>query len=136
MSAYSCFPCTCHAHTGILAHTDGPAYLSHVIIISLEDSVKFRFTARSDTRRTPVASLIVQPRSALIFTGDAYSQYLHDIPDCFDDVVDETVINCALASVAIGDVIPRARTRIRYAYSICIMSAIVLGCWHIRLVRR
>ena len=84
--------------------------------------MKFRFTARSDTSRTPVASLIVQPRSALIFTGDAYSQYLHDIPECFDDVVDETVINCALAGVAIGDVIPRARTRIRFC--ICIMYTI------------
>ena len=60
------------------------------------------------------------PRSLLVFTGAAYTEYLHGIEDVAEDVVDESVANRDAAAKAVGGgggadgplVIPRERARV------------------------
>ena len=104
-----------------MAHTDGPAYQECIAIISLSSAVKFRFLPRDvDDRAGHTESLIVQPRSLLVFTDAACRSYMHEIPEDVEDVVDDTCVNCEAAGVAIGSVVPRSDTR----YSITVRRAL------------
>jgi hypothetical protein len=104
-----------------MAHTDGPAYQSNIAILSMRDSVKFRFTPRDvDDRGGFSESLIVQPQSLLLFRNDACVDFMHGISEDVEDVVDDTVVNCEAAGVRVGQIITREHTR----YSITIRRAL------------
>lgn len=64
---------------GISAHKDGPIYFPRVIILSLGGSTTMTFR---DRLRDPTehSSLLLMPRSLLVFTKDAYDKYFHEIP--------------------------------------------------------
>lgn len=74
-----------NADEGILHHTDGPAYYDKVAIISLGSSciLSFRKNLSSDMIGKEfagdVCSVVLAPRSMLIFEGEAYSEYMHGI---------------------------------------------------------
>lgn len=65
--------------TGIMGHTDGPLYYHIVTIISLGSSCIFKFT-KSDK----LLLILVEPMSLLIFTDEAYRDWLHAI-DYYDE---------------------------------------------------
>eukprot|EP00933_Yihiella_yeosuensis_P045770 TRINITY_DN41194_c0_g1_i1.p1 TRINITY_DN41194_c0_g1~~TRINITY_DN41194_c0_g1_i1.p1 ORF type:complete len:281 (+),score=56.57 TRINITY_DN41194_c0_g1_i1:65-907(+) len=69
---------------GIMPHTDGPAYHPQAAIISLGSAVVFDFWrnhAQTTDGTPPVVSLLVPPRSLLLFDGEAYKTHLHGIAD-------------------------------------------------------
>lgn len=74
-----------NAEEGIIHHTDGPAYHDKVAILSLgsECILSFRKKLTSDMIGKEfagdVCSVVLAPRSLLIFEGDAYSEYMHGI---------------------------------------------------------
>ncbi|KAF3445178.1 hypothetical protein FNV43_RR14872 [Rhamnella rubrinervis] len=107
---------------GIMPHQDGPAYFPVVAIISLGSPAVMDFTPHSSLRFLPSTctnndkeescdkvapaverdewldnhhpfSVLLMPRSLLIFKDTAYSDYLHGIKDtelqCFDGVLNE-----------------------------------------------
>lgn len=77
---------------GISAHKDGPIYFPRVIILSLGGStcMTFRDRLREPTHQS---SLILLPRSLLIFTKDAYDKYFHEIPVQAIDKVGPDCVN-------------------------------------------
>ena len=74
-----------NAEEGILHHTDGPAYYDKVAILSLSSEciLSFRKKLTSDMIGKEfagdVCSVVLAPRSMLIFERDAYSEYMHGI---------------------------------------------------------
>ncbi|BDA47812.1 Alpha-ketoglutarate-dependent dioxygenase alkB homolog 6 [Coccomyxa sp. Obi] len=86
---------------GIMPHQDGPLYHPGVCILSLAAPAVMRFTRkRSATdneptggRESPVASVVLMPRSLLVFCGDAYHSCLHGIDEVETEVLDDTVVN-------------------------------------------
>ena len=120
---------------GIMPHEDGPLYDPAVAIVSLGASATMRFTPRrrddadadaadgGGGRASDAAAAFgvwLPPRSLLVFTGAAYTEYLHGIEDVAEDVVDESVANRDAAAKAVGGgggadgplVIPRERARV------------------------
>ena len=87
------------AGTGILPHTDGPAYAPCAAILSLGDGspAVMRFFAAAETS-TPTFSVFLPPRSLLVFRGGAYSGHRHGIEDADGDAVDGTVLNAEAAA--------------------------------------
>ncbi|XP_022132366.1 alpha-ketoglutarate-dependent dioxygenase alkB homolog 6 [Momordica charantia] len=110
---------------GIMPHQDGPAYFPVVAILSLGSPVVMDFTPHSrlisctdkleenfndeDTNGTSEVkthrpfSILLMPRSLLIFKDEAYSDYLHGIKDnslqCYDEAVNKVEAqNCLLGS--------------------------------------
>ncbi|XP_061351739.1 alkylated DNA repair protein ALKBH6 homolog [Gastrolobium bilobum] len=104
---------------GIMPHQDGPAYFPVVAILSLESPVVMDFTPHARLKLDPQHvtdrdsdegafeigedkwlddhhpfSVLLMPRSLLIFKDKAYSDYLHGIKDCavhcYDGAVNET----------------------------------------------
>ena len=61
---------------GIMPHTDGPAYYPKVAIVSLGSRTAFQFWS---LRRVPQMTLLVEPRSLLVFSEAFYTEYLHGI---------------------------------------------------------
>lgn len=108
---------------GIMPHTDGPLYAPRVCIVSLGASCRFDFSAIVQSTeygdgvsmpklsRVRQASLVVRPRSLLVFEGDAYSRLLHSISDERQWPVDELVVNAAAANVAVGSTLQRDDVR-------------------------
>ncbi|KAK6145010.1 hypothetical protein DH2020_021830 [Rehmannia glutinosa] len=106
---------------GIMPHQDGPAYLPVVAILSLGSPVVMNFvphprfenaTETSGNNNEDIASngaastemssgehlgeylpfsVLLMPRSLLIFKDKAYSDYMHGIKDCADQRYDEAV---------------------------------------------
>ncbi|KAF4662879.1 Alpha-ketoglutarate-dependent dioxygenase alkB 6 [Perkinsus chesapeaki] len=62
---------------GIMPHTDGPAYFPVVMIVCLVSATVMQFGKTPDDVETQV---LLPARSLLIFTGEAYNDYLHSIP--------------------------------------------------------
>lgn len=136
------------AHEGIMHHTDGPAYLDRVAILSLGTPCVMTFRRRYTERPSEesvtdntgigkeigkgnestiatesnsniglsqdigyrhnqdVFSLVLQPRSLLVFTGDVYSEYMHGIADGKTVQIvgaDAPCVNAHLAGVSEGD---------------------------------
>lgn len=97
---------------GIMPHTDGPLYVSRVCIVSFGASCRMDFSKLEeiDVREDNVVrqklvqlrheSLVLRPRSLLVFDGDAYTKYLHAIPNTADFAIDEKVVNSASADLA------------------------------------
>ncbi|XP_054787092.1 uncharacterized protein LOC129293255 [Prosopis cineraria] len=107
------------SNQGIMPHQDGPAYFPVVAILSLGSPVVMDFTPHSrlkldahdaiatndddgtiETEKSKWLddhhpfSVLLMPRSLLIFKDQAYSDYLHGIEDtevhCYDGAVNET----------------------------------------------
>ncbi|KAF3532153.1 hypothetical protein DY000_02037571 [Brassica cretica] len=99
-----------HPDQGIMPHQDGPAYFPVVAILSLGSPVvmdlsphlRLRSSSDDDISRECGGperdnqhsfSVLMMPRSLLIFKDDAYSDYLHGISDsptqCYKQVINE-----------------------------------------------
>ncbi|KAK9799727.1 hypothetical protein WJX73_005012 [Symbiochloris irregularis] len=86
---------------GIFAHEDGPVYFPVACIISLGGPAIMRFF-----RKLPAgghdphseASVILMPRSLLVFADDAYRHYLHGINQGRSELVDDSVVNAGQAT--------------------------------------
>ncbi len=92
---------------GILPHTDGPLYHPGVCILSLGAPAVIRFWRKGDaavdvSRDKPVASLLLMPRSLLVFADDAYTDCLHGILEVEEEEVDESVCNVAQCGLEEG----------------------------------
>lgn len=89
---------------GIMPHTDGPAYERWAAILSLNSAAVFDFWrdhSHAASGAPAALSLLVPPRSLLIFTGEAYSSHLHGIADRrIDDLEDGRVANWTAESSA------------------------------------
>ncbi|GAM20399.1 hypothetical protein SAMD00019534_035740 [Acytostelium subglobosum LB1] len=88
---------------GIMPHKDGPLFYNCVTILSLGSTCLIDFYKQLN--EDPVQSLLLQPRSLLIFTGEAYKTYFHGIKESFTDVITEKVVN--RGSIAIGTELER-----------------------------
>jgi alkylated DNA repair protein alkB family protein 6 len=68
---------------GIMPHCDGPLYHPAVAILTLNSHTVFDFwpsaAAAAAPGTPPARSLLLQPRSLLLFGADAYTDYLHGI---------------------------------------------------------
>eukprot|EP00931_Biecheleriopsis_adriatica_P058868 TRINITY_DN35130_c0_g1_i2.p1 TRINITY_DN35130_c0_g1~~TRINITY_DN35130_c0_g1_i2.p1 ORF type:complete len:281 (-),score=54.89 TRINITY_DN35130_c0_g1_i2:6-848(-) len=75
---------------GIMPHTDGPAYQPRAAIVSLGSAVVFDFWrdhAHTAGGEAPTLSILLPPRSLLVFSDEAYCSHLHGIADRrFDDL--------------------------------------------------
>mmetsp|Transcript_1985 Transcript_1985/g.2102 ORF Transcript_1985/g.2102 Transcript_1985/m.2102 type:complete len:164 (-) Transcript_1985:76-567(-) len=110
------------ATEGILHHTDGPVYLDTVAILSLSSSCLMTFRnkfnsediGKDDSVSEDVFSVLLQPRSLLVFSGIIYTQFMHGIADGTDgicQIVGSTApcINMTLANVIEGQKIQRGK---------------------------
>lgn len=61
-----------------------------------------------------VGSLLLQPRSLLIFKGDAYLKYKHRILSKQVDIIDEYILNKEECNVKDGDEINRGPKRLSF----------------------
>ncbi len=72
---------------GIMHHTDGPAYKSFVIIISLESECLMTFKPKLSPSEigiksdSEIMSICLQPRSIFVFSNDLYSNFMHGISE-------------------------------------------------------
>ncbi len=110
---------------GIAHHTDGPGYRDIVAILSLGGPVLLSFKERLKTeeiglrRAAIVHSVVMQPRSLLVFSGSIYSELLHGVECGGEDVVDDTTLNAEEAGLEKGDVVvrqPRVSLTLRHFY--------------------
>lgn len=112
------------APAGISPHNDGDVYHPHVAIVTLEGAALMDFwpnddsvTADDDRRDrderddpSPMAQVLLRPRSLLLYTGDAYG-LRHGIRHVDVDVVTDRCVNAKVAGVAVGDEVERGRIR-------------------------
>ena len=112
---------------GIAHHTDGAAYLDQVAILSLGGPVLLSFKERLKTEEigerqaATVHSVVMQPRSLLVFSGSVYSELLHGVEASSIDVIDHTTINKSSEEegMRMGDVVhrkPRVSLTMRHFY--------------------
>ena len=124
-----------HRDEGIAPHADGPIYSPRVAILSLFSPAVFRFYGRQPELRaqtawseatdtpahvpsgTPVETLLLQPRSLLLFCGEAYHEHCHEVapaPDGFETLGEAgPLVNGELAGgVSEGDVVERGERRV------------------------
>ncbi|CBZ26354.1 conserved hypothetical protein [Leishmania mexicana MHOM/GT/2001/U1103] len=108
-----------HQGDGIGPHCDGPIYVPMVTVLSLASSCLMSFYPKqplyeshpmdhyNDTfkfgdgdigRRVPLQSVVMEPRSLLIFSGEGYYHYPHGISDKTEEVLTPEVV---------GDVVNR-----------------------------
>lgn len=66
-----------HRGDGIMPHSDGPAYFPLVATLSLGSATTITFCHNAN--REPLFSVVLPPRSLLLFTGDLYYNKLHGI---------------------------------------------------------
>jgi alkylated DNA repair protein alkB homolog 6 len=112
--------------SGICAHEDGPLYDAFVAIVSLGSPIPLRFTPkRRDDGSTKVSfSVLLMPRSLIVFTPPAYTEYLHAIPETDEDELDGTFVNLHLCGVGpdekprfeVGQLVPRGERRLSLTY--------------------
>ena len=103
---------------GIMAHTDGPSYWPLVAIISLQSTACMHFQPRLDTAAIgrggagpagPVQTLVLRPRSLLVFAEAAFTDHLHGIDAVEAEVAGARapVANAELAGCRAGEEIVR-----------------------------
>ena len=89
---------------GIAPHADGPIYIPRVAILSLGSPAVFRFygrqpelgrhiewnpetdTPRHEARGPPIETILLQPRSLLLFRGAAFREHCHEVAALADGV--------------------------------------------------
>ena len=111
------------ADAGILAHCDGDVYEDDVAIVTLRGGALIEFwPATGDTiseggddeydggggaqAPKPVVSVYLEPRSVLMYSGDAY-RLRHGIRKNASDVITEACANAGDDTVRVGDVLKR-----------------------------
>ncbi|KAL3932597.1 MAG: hypothetical protein SGPRY_000636 [Prymnesium sp.] len=116
---------------GIAPHADGPIYAPRVAILSLFSPAVFRFYGRqpelnnhikwnpeTDTpahqvRGPPFETLLLQPRSLLLFCGEAFREHCHEVAATEDgiEILGEAapLVNAPLAGCKSGERIVRSR---------------------------
>lgn len=107
---------------GINPHNDGPLYEPIAVIISLASSTLLHFlrlptgfdpSTGSVGRKgweelgAPVANVLLEPGSMLVFTGDAYTNFLHGIRDTTEEVVEACTLNRDLLNAELGQRVVR-----------------------------
>lgn len=135
---------------GIHPHLDGPVYYPRAAIVSLGSHCVFDFYPRLDLdeekrgfswdrdREVPAApelpvgtkpalSILLEPGSLLIFSGDAFIHHRHGIAACEEDEIGPHVRNAKDIGLSNGDVLKRARRMsltIRHLLPRCLCSSI------------
>mmetsp|Transcript_5617 Transcript_5617/g.12226 ORF Transcript_5617/g.12226 Transcript_5617/m.12226 type:complete len:288 (+) Transcript_5617:227-1090(+) len=79
---------------GIEPHRDGPIYAPRVAILSLGSQCRFDFV-HNDPQRKLYGSLLLPRKGLLIFDGEAYTMYLHSVPQHLYDIVPGDTYNSA-----------------------------------------
>ncbi|KAG5490650.1 hypothetical protein JKF63_00772 [Porcisia hertigi] len=98
---------------GIGPHCDGPIYVPMVTVLSLASPClmsfypkqplyesqpmnhyndTFKFTEGDIGKKVPLQSVVMEPRSLLIFTGEGYYHYPHGVSDKAEDVLVPEVV--------------------------------------------
>jgi len=85
-------------HGAISPHSDGPCYEPRVAILSLGSPAVMTF--RKQTGSKPFASVLLRPRSLLLFKDRAYQEALHAIegPDITAEAIHRILINRPIAT--------------------------------------
>jgi alkylated DNA repair protein alkB family protein 6 len=106
------------ADEGIMPHTDGPAYHPCTATVSLGSPALMRFLARADGRDTPVAELLLRPRSLVVFSGEAYSSLLHSISEAPREAIGRWApcLNAAQAGATEGEELERRGVRLSLTF--------------------
>lgn len=114
---------------GIYPHCDGPVYYPKVGILSLGSPCIFSFYPRSGSEDCmkwdpqnnvpggfragdrPLMSVLLEPRSLLVFGRDAFWHHRHGIDAVAEDVVTDAVCNLGVLETPhqVGDVVKRTR---------------------------
>lgn len=102
---------------GIMAHQDGPLYHPGVCIVSCGAPAVIRFRRKLDdaaatSAAPPALSVLLLPRSLLVFADEAYTGCLHSIDFTDTEVIDASVANAAACGFQAGDRLPRGGERI------------------------
>jgi alkylated DNA repair protein alkB homolog 6 len=120
---------------GIMHHEDGPVYHPSVVIISLGESTVFSFRKKVKEMTRGISpqrevsenenenenengtvmettSLVLRPRSMLLFSGEYYKNQLHGIHETSSQIILPSCVNACKADAIIGDIIERQDTRI------------------------
>lgn len=90
-----------NAGDGIMPHSDGPAYFPTVVILSLFSHTCFEF--RKSVSDAPFKSVMIPPRSLLIFRGTYYHNVLHGIDSRSIDTKEEFIEKYGRACEFVGD---------------------------------
>ncbi|CAJ1038429.1 hypothetical protein Q4I32_008231 [Leishmania shawi] len=109
---------------GIGPHCDGPIYVPMVTVLSLASSClmsfypkrplyenhpmdhyndTFKFAEGDIGRRVPLQSVVMEPRSLLIFSGEGYYHYPHGVSDKAEDVLAPGVVGEVVNRRFLGD---------------------------------
>lgn len=75
---------------GIMAHEDGPAYTPYATVLSVGSSCVFDFLTKSRSR---AAQIYLPVGSLLLFTDEAYKDYLHEVRHDKHDFITPSVLN-------------------------------------------
>jgi hypothetical protein len=73
---------------GIAAHFDGPLYYNRVLVLNLQSPATLYFYKEKvgeSQHLTPVFSVVLEPRSLLVFEGELYTSLKHGIPNAIQD---------------------------------------------------
>jgi len=93
------------ADQGIMPHTDGPAYHSRTVTLSLGGEVLLDFTKRrldndketSLTKASPV-QVLLHAGSLVVFEDEAYSDYMHSIDDTMEEIAGKDCVNAQVGT--------------------------------------
>lgn len=75
---------------GILPHEDGPLYVPHFAIVSLLSPLLLHFSSKRDDTHAPqrLFSILMEPGSLLVVSGEAYEDLLHGIDPVDTETID------------------------------------------------
>lgn len=108
---------------GILPHEDGPVYHPGVAILSLGSPAVIHFRRKQDEHSAaaqtgalgrcgpPAQSVVLPPRSLLVFKDEAYTGCLHSIDAVAAEALDESVVNLEQCGLAAGSTLARTGVR-------------------------
>ena len=100
------------ANAGVTPHSDGDAYEEDAAILTLRGRAMIEFwpsegaSGGDEGEGEPVVSFVLEPRSLLMYRGDAY-RLRHGIRERGEDVVTRTTANARALGLEVGDVIKR-----------------------------
>ena len=105
------------AGSGIIHHTDGPVYRDTVAILSLESPCLMTFKHKLESHEIghhgsdDVFSVLLQPRSILIFKEAVYTHFMHGIENVRSDTIGASApcLNVAAAGLTIGEEVSISR---------------------------
>lgn len=102
---------------GIFPHQDGPLFRPLVATVSLGAPCLLKFyphvgSGEVSGPRREAFSLVLQPRSLVVFAERAYTHFLHGIGESTHEAIpsDHKVVNLAKAGVSVGEVLDRSQS--------------------------